>query len=354
MTELPPGAQTCVQRHHPERVRGHDAREDARLLPRAVRRATRPAVPDGRRSHRPEQRVRYRLPERLVSEAVRELARQRRRLLPADGLAQLAALPYRLRRGGRAARAERRAPHDRGERGEHQGHGHADAARTTRSATRTSSRSGRRSSRAGFEIKMLNNRLSFDFTGYQKRTKDALISAIIAPSGRHGRHERPPEPRRRSEPWSRGAVRTRRSSTSARSRSTSRSTGRRTRTSCSTSAARRRRSRPSAVSPRAPAVRLVGSADHWLRGQEQRRILTSVGCGPFSQNDTAACELTIGDSSVFRGYTQPRHLVTATPGFEFLNRKLRLSGAVRLSRRPPRVQQHRAHPLRQPPELQRA
>ncbi len=31
-------------------------------------------------------------------------------------------------------------------------------------------------------MKMLNNRLSLDVTAYQKRTKDALIAAVIAPS----------------------------------------------------------------------------------------------------------------------------------------------------------------------------
>ena len=47
--------------------------------------------------------------------------------------------------------------------------------------------------------------------------------------------------------------------------------------------------------------------------------------GILTYNSNAALnEVFVGDSSIFRGYTQPRHLITATPGFEFLNRKLRL------------------------------
>jgi len=38
--------------------------------------------------------------------------------------------------------------------------------------------------------------------------------------------------------------------------------------------------------------------------------------------------VTVGDSSVFRGYTQPRRLLTMTPGFEFLNRKLRIQALL--------------------------
>ena len=38
----------------------------------------------------------------------------------------------------------------------------------------------------GFEMKMFNNRLSLDVTGYQKQTKDALIAAVIPPSNGTG------------------------------------------------------------------------------------------------------------------------------------------------------------------------
>ena len=53
-------------------------------------------------------------------------------------------------------------------------------------------------------------------------------------------------------------------------------------------------------------------------------FITADGCGPWAANDTPQCEIQIGDSSVFRGYTQPRHLVTVSPGFDFLERRIRL------------------------------
>ena len=37
-------------------------------------------------------------------------------------------------------------------------------------------------SEAGFEAHFFNNRASIDFTGYYKKTRDALISATVAPS----------------------------------------------------------------------------------------------------------------------------------------------------------------------------
>jgi len=56
--------------------------------------------------------------------------------------------------------------------------------------------------------------------------------------------------------------------------------------------------------------------------------LTATGCGPYSSDDTAACEVFVGDSAVFRGYTQPRHLVTLTNGFDLINRRLRLQALL--------------------------
>src|SRR5262249_13808564 len=53
-------------------------------------------------------------------------------------------------------------------------------------------------------------------------------------------------------------------------------------------------------------------------------ILTATGCGPFSKDDTPACEVFVGDSAVFRGYTQPRYLMTFTNGIDLLQRRLRL------------------------------
>jgi TonB-linked SusC/RagA family outer membrane protein len=170
---------------------------------------------------------------------------------------------------------------------------------------------------AGFETKMANNRLSFDVTYYQKRTKDALISAIIAPSSGVG------------------ATNVRRNLGAVRNRGLE-------------------------VLANAQIVdRRNFAFDLTVNGSTNSNKLLSLGGTPPQINvstrviegyplfgwwaqpitgwddkngdhiltynaDPAKNEVFVGDSSVFRGYTQPRHIVTATPGVEFLNRKLRL------------------------------
>jgi TonB-linked SusC/RagA family outer membrane protein len=180
----------------------------------------------------------------------------------------------------------------------------------------------------GFEMKLLNNRLSVDLTGYQKRTKDALISAIIPPSA------------------GTGATNVRRNLGAVRNRGLEVLTN------------------AQIVDKRAFAFDLtlngsmnsnelldlggtppqIGTSTRVMEGwplfgwwarpitgfadKNGDGILTSTGCGPYSQNDTPQCEVTVGDSSIFRGYTQPRRLLTMTPGFEFLNRKLRVQALL--------------------------
>ena len=91
----------------------------------------------------------------------------------------------RVRRRGRAARPQRRAPHHLRERRRTSRAPTRRCSRTTRSATlhlkpeRTTELEG------GFELKLLNNRISFDLTGYQKRTKDALIIGHHRAVGRY-------------------------------------------------------------------------------------------------------------------------------------------------------------------------
>jgi TonB-linked SusC/RagA family outer membrane protein len=173
----------------------------------------------------------------------------------------------------------------------------------------------------GLEMKLLNNRLSLDVTGYQKRTKDALISAIIPPSAGTGAT---------NVLRNLGAV----------------------------------RNRGIEVLTNAQIVDRRGFAfDLTLNGSTNSNKLLDLGGTPpqigtstrvvegkplfgwwaqpitsyvdknkdgiLTYNaDPALNEVFVGDSSIFRGYTQPRHLVTATPGFEFLNRKLRVQGVI--------------------------
>jgi hypothetical protein len=53
------------------------------------------------------------------------------------------------------------------------------------------------------------------------------------------------------------------------------------------------------------------------------------GDGILTYNDDAALnEVFVGDTAEFRGYTQPRHIVTLTNGFDLFDRKLRLQALL--------------------------
>jgi outer membrane receptor for monomeric catechols len=110
---------------------------------------------------------------------------------------ELVALPHRLRRRRRSAGANECASHHLGERHQHQG---VDTPTLTNNALGNDELKPERTTEleGGFEMKMLNNRLSLDVTAYQKRTKDALIAAVIAPSVGTGATDRAAEPRRRA------------------------------------------------------------------------------------------------------------------------------------------------------------
>jgi TonB-linked SusC/RagA family outer membrane protein len=169
----------------------------------------------------------------------------------------------------------------------------------------------------GFEMKMLNNRLSLDVTGYQKRTKDALISAVIAPSVGTGAT---------NVLQNLGAVRNRGIEVLTNAQIID----------------RRAFAFDLTINGSSNANRLLDLGGTPVQILTERRVqegyplfgwwarpITSYvdknKDGILTYNaDPNLNEVVVGDSSVFRGYTQPRHIVTATPGFEFLNRKLRL------------------------------
>src|SRR5205085_482459 len=100
----------------------------------------------------------------------------------------------------------------------------------------------------GFESKLFGQRLGIDFTAYRRRTKDALIAAIVAPSA------------------GTGATTVRRN---------------------------------------------LGAIQN--QGLELLATAQLVSQNVFG-----------GDTAEFRGYTEPRRIVTLTNGFEFLNHRLRV------------------------------
>ena len=57
-------------------------------------------------------------------------------------------------------------------------------------------------------------------------------------------------------------------------------------------------------------------------------IITNTGCGTTKANSTAACEIVVSDTNVFNGYSSPRAEAAFTTGFDFLDRRLRLSAML--------------------------
>ena len=170
---------------------------------------------------------------------------------------------------------------------------------------------------AGFETKMINNRLSVDFTFYQKRTKDALISAIIAPSAGTGATNV-----RRNL----GAVRNRGLEVLANAQILeSRSFAFDLTLNGSTNANKLLSlgGTPPQINVSTRVIEGYPLFGWWARPITGWQDKNSDGILTYNADPTKN-EVFVGDSAIFRGYTQPRHMLTATPGFEFLNRKLRI------------------------------
>ena len=169
----------------------------------------------------------------------------------------------------------------------------------------------------GFETKMFGDRLSLDFTFYQKRTKDALISAIIAPSvGSGGTNVR----------RNLGAVRNRGFELLANAQIINREAFAFDLTVNGSTNSNKLLSLGG--TPRQIGTTTRVDEGYPLFGWWEEPILgwdDKNGDGIITYNaDAALNEIFVGDSAVFRGYTQPRHILTVTPGFDLWNRKLRL------------------------------
>jgi TonB-linked SusC/RagA family outer membrane protein len=169
---------------------------------------------------------------------------------------------------------------------------------------------------AGFESKLINNRLSVDFTFYQKRTKDALISAIIAPSAGTGATNV-----RRNL----GAVRNRGLEALVNAQIVDRKAFAFDLTlngSTNSNELLSLGGTPPQINVSTRVLEGYPLFGWWARPINGWEDKDSDGILTYNSDPTKN-EVFVGDSAIFRGYTQPRHVLTATPGFEFLNRKLR-------------------------------
>jgi TonB-linked SusC/RagA family outer membrane protein len=169
----------------------------------------------------------------------------------------------------------------------------------------------------GFETKVLNNRLTFDVTFYQKRTKDALISAIIAPSAGTGATNV-----RRNL----GAVRNRGLEVLANAQIVDRKAFALDLTvngSTNTNKLLSLGGTPEQIGTSTRVVEGYPLFGWWARPITGWDDKNKDGILTYNSDD-ALNEVFVGDDAIFRGYTQPKHIVTATPGLDFLNRKLRI------------------------------
>jgi TonB-linked SusC/RagA family outer membrane protein len=70
----------------------------------------------------------------------------------------------------------------------------------------------------------------------------------------------------------------------------------------------------------------------WSRGlisfqdKDGNGVITNTGCAALQKDNTSACEILVSDTAIFLGRSQPKYEATLSTGFDFLNRRLRLTG----------------------------
>jgi hypothetical protein len=168
----------------------------------------------------------------------------------------------------------------------------------------------------GFEAQMFEGRASIDFTFYHKRTKDALISAIIPPSAGAATSVR----------RNLGAVRNRGFELLLNTAIIDRpQLGFDVTINGSTNANKliSLGETPPQIGVTTRVVEGYPLFGFW--GQKIRGWDDKNDDGIITYNaDDALNEIFVDDSATFIGYNQPRHIVSVTPGIELFGRRLRL------------------------------
>lgn len=168
----------------------------------------------------------------------------------------------------------------------------------------------------GFETKFLNNRGSVDFTWYKKKTKDALISAIVAPSlgaANTVRQNLGAVENSGMELLVNGQIIDRQAVAFDLTLSGSINDNKLVSLG----------NTPPQIGTTTRAVEgypLFGLWERPITGWEDKN---GDGVLTYSANPTLN-EVFVGDSAIFRGYSSPRYTLTATPGLDFANHRLRL------------------------------
>ena len=198
-------------------------------------------------------------------------------------------------------------------------HRHAGPPRRTRSATRTSSRSARRRSEAASRRACSTTALHFDFTYYNKKTHDALISQPIAASSGASTLSVRQEPRL-------GLEHRHRSSTLNTTLIDRRALGWDITVAASHNSNKILSLGIDASGQAAPDDRHRHDARLGRRCRS-----TAFFARPFTFADAngdgiiTPNEVTVSPNFVYIGYSLPRDIVSITNGFDLFNRKLRIT-----------------------------
>jgi TonB-linked SusC/RagA family outer membrane protein len=171
---------------------------------------------------------------------------------------------------------------------------------------------------AGFETRLFRDRLSLDVTYYQKRTKDAIIEAIIPPSFGTQADE---------VTQNLGAVRNQGWEFLANASLVNRrNIGLDVTVNASTNSNKLLSlgGTPPQIGTTVRAVEGYPLFGLWARPITGWEDKNTDGILTYNSND-ALNEVFVGDEVEFRGYSQPRHFVSVNPVLELFDRRVRLS-----------------------------
>jgi TonB-linked SusC/RagA family outer membrane protein len=171
---------------------------------------------------------------------------------------------------------------------------------------------------SGFDAKMLDSRVNFELTYYNKRTKDALISAIVAPSAGSAGSVRRNIGAVGNQGWE-FQVNTMLLDRAALGWDMTVSYSTNANKVISLGGTPEQKGTTNWVSEGYP---INAFFENPILGYEDKNgdgLITYWGGA-----DSAKNEIFVGDTDVFLGYNQPRFIGSLTTGFDLLNRKVRL------------------------------
>lgn len=172
----------------------------------------------------------------------------------------------------------------------------------------------------GFEAKFFNNKYSLDLTYYKKTTKDAIISAITPPSLGGPTSQRTNLGSVENQGWE-ALISGQLVDKQAFAWDVSVNASTNSNKLVSLGGV------PPQIGVTTRAVEGKPLFGLWARAITGWEDKNGDGILTYNANESLN-EVFVADSVTFRGYSQPRHLVTLTNGFDLLNRRVRVQGML--------------------------